>query len=234
MNQSINIYCDESCHLPNDREPIMILGALWCPLEKTREIAVKIREIKAKHGLKHNFEIKWKKVSPAKLSFYQDVVDYFFDTDDLHFRAVVANKQGLDHAGYNQDHDTWYYKMMFLTLQTVLMPHNRHRIYLDIKDTKSQVKVKKLKEVLRTSQCDFDKRIIERVQQVSSNEVEQMQLADILIGAVSYANREKRGSRAKLALVERIRSRTGYSLMRNTLIAENKFNIFHWNPRGAR
>ena len=33
-----NIYCDESCHLPNDGQTIMTLGLIWCPLDKTREI----------------------------------------------------------------------------------------------------------------------------------------------------------------------------------------------------
>ena len=50
-----NIYCDESCHLPNDRQSIMTLGLIWCPLNKTREIATRIREIKSRHGLSKRF-----------------------------------------------------------------------------------------------------------------------------------------------------------------------------------
>lgn len=44
MTRVFNVYCDESCHLENDRQKAMVLGAVWCPLEKTREIAVRIRE----------------------------------------------------------------------------------------------------------------------------------------------------------------------------------------------
>ena len=51
MTRVFNVYCDESCHLENDRQKAMVLGAVWCPLEKTREIAVRIREMKARHGL---------------------------------------------------------------------------------------------------------------------------------------------------------------------------------------
>jgi hypothetical protein len=43
-----------------------VLDAVWCPLDKTREIAVRLREIKQKHGLSARFKIKWTKVSPAK------------------------------------------------------------------------------------------------------------------------------------------------------------------------
>ena len=114
MSQHYAIYCDESCHLEQDGQPIMVLGAVWCPQEKTREIAVRIRELKQRHGLSSTFEIKWAKVSPAKVAFYRDVLDYFFDDDDLHFRAlIVANKAKLRHEDFEQDHDTWYYKMYF-------------------------------------------------------------------------------------------------------------------------
>ena len=51
MSQTFNIYCDESCHLENDHQPVMVLGAVWCPLEKSREISVRLREIKASHNV---------------------------------------------------------------------------------------------------------------------------------------------------------------------------------------
>jgi len=47
MTATYNIYCDESCYLEHDRQLVMVLGAVWCPLEKAREISVHIREIKA-------------------------------------------------------------------------------------------------------------------------------------------------------------------------------------------
>lgn len=81
---NFNIYCDESCHLENDHQKAMVLGAVWCPLDKTREIAVRLREIKRKHGLSPWLEIKWTKVSSAKKEFYLDLVDYFFDDAALH------------------------------------------------------------------------------------------------------------------------------------------------------
>ena len=50
MNK-FNIYCDESCHLENDKQTAMVLGAVWCPLDQARKIAVRLREIKKKHGV---------------------------------------------------------------------------------------------------------------------------------------------------------------------------------------
>lgn len=234
MTEAFNIYCDESCHLEHDQHKVMVIGAVWCPLGKTREIAIRLREIKRAHGLPANFEIKWVKVSPAKRAFYQSVLDYFFDDDDLHFRAwVVADKTRLRHTEFGQDHDTWYYKMMFGLLEPLLSPEARYRVYLDKKDTRDVAKVAKLHQVLCNNLYDFDRQIVERVQVIRSHEVEQLQLADLLIGAVNYANRDLTGNAGKVELVERMRQRSKYSLRRTTLLREPKVNIFVWQPQGA-
>ncbi len=34
MSQICNIYCNESCHLENDHQQAMVLGAIWCPIER--------------------------------------------------------------------------------------------------------------------------------------------------------------------------------------------------------
>lgn len=230
MSQAFNVYCDESCHLENDHQQVMVLGAVWCPLEKAREISIRIREIKAQHGMKPGFEIKWTKVSRAKQQFYLDVLDDFFDDDDLRFRAlIVPDKSRLQHDIFGQTHDEWYYKMYFDMLKVLLSPEGRYRIYLDIKDTRGAAKVTKLHDVLCNNRYDFSRQIIERVQLVRSHEVEALQLADLLIGAVSYVNRGLSGNAGKQALVSRMRERSRYDLTRTTLLRENKVNVFRWH-----
>ncbi|PPH63116.1 DUF3800 domain-containing protein [Rathayibacter sp. AY1D7] len=228
MSNVVNIYCDESCHLPNDGQPLMVLGAVSCPVDKTREIAVRLREIRERHNLPAPFEVKWAKVSAGKFEYYRDLVDYFFDDDDLAFRGVVANKLILNHAKFSQTHDDWYYKMMFQLLARILVPGSSYRIYLDKKDSRSGEKVRRLHEILSNNMYDFDHRIVERVQIIESHAVAQMQLSDLLLGAVSYINRGLDTNPAKLALIERIKDRSGYALTRSTLLREEKFNLFHW------
>ena len=233
MSEIFNIYCDESCHLEHDGQSAMVLGALWCPLDKTREIAVRIREIKRKHAVAPAFEVKWTKVSPGKKQLYLDLLDYFFDDDDLHFRGlVVPDKTKLNHAAFpGQDHDAWYYKMYFDMLKVILSPKGRYRIYLDIKDTRGAEKVKKLHDVLCNNLYDFSREIVERVRLVHSHEIEQLQLADLLIGAVSYMNRGLHNNAGKQALVNRMRQRSGYSLTKTTLLREDKVNLFRWQAQ---
>jgi hypothetical protein len=231
MSQTYNVYCDESCHLENDHHKSMVLGAIWCPIEKVKEISVRLREIKQRHQLKPDFEIKWTKISPAKLQFSLDLVDYFFDDDDLHFRGlVIPDKSKLDHQKFDQDHNEWYYKMYFTLIKVILDPTSHYRIYLDIKDTKSADKVVRLHDILCNNMFDFSKGIVERVQNIRSHEVEILQLTDLLAGAISYVNRDSYTSAAKQAIVERIKERSGYTLTKSTLYRENKVNLFYWKP----
>lgn len=236
MSDTYNVYCDESCHLENDRQQVMVLGAIWCPLAKTREIAVRLREIKRKHGLSPAFEVKWTKVSPAKKAFYLDWVDYFFDDDDLHFRALlVPDKTRLRHDAYpDQDHDRWYYKMYFDMLKVIFRPDARYRIYLDIKDTRGAQKTAKLHEVLCNNMYDFSREVVQSLQLVHSHEIEQLQLADLLIGGIAYLNRKLQGNAGKMALVERMQQRSRYSLSKTTLLREDKTNLFCWHAAEAR
>ena len=232
MTLEYNVYCDESCHLENDGQKSMVLGAIWCPKDKRWEIAERIREIKEKHGLSRGFEIKWTKVSPSKVAFYQDIVDYFFDDDDLHFRGlVVPNKRVLDHQAYQQDHDDWYYKMYFTMLKTIFDPDSQYRVYIDIKDTLGHDKVAKLQEVLCSNAYDFSRKMIADIKRVRSHEVEHLQVADLFIGALAYIHRGLSGSSAKESLIARMKQRSGYKLTLNTMMRESKFNLLIWNTR---
>jgi hypothetical protein len=72
------------------------------------------------------------------------------------------------------------------------------------------------------------------VQQVRSHESELMQLADLLIGALTYANRGLASSAAKTAIVERLRARLGReALTRTSAFAAVKFNILVWRAQEA-
>lgn len=229
MGQIYNIYCDESCHLENDDKRIMVLGAIECPLDKVPEITLRLREIKERHGLKPSFKTKWVKVSPAQVRFYLDTIDYFFDDDDLHFRAlIVPDKTKLRRENFSYTHDDCYYKIYFELLKAFLNPESTYRIYLDMKDTRSELKVRNLHDFLCNHVQDHNRQIIERVQQVRSREVEIMQLADLIIGAIGYINRGLSTSVAKLALIERIAERSHYDLTKPTLILESKMNLDFW------
>jgi len=209
----------------------MVIGALICPAEKTRAVAEAIRQRKQQHGLAIHFEAKWTKISPAKVGFYLSLVDLFFEDPDLRFRTIVVpDKSALNHAAFDQDHDTFYYKMYFNMLKVIFVPDATYHIYIDMKDTRSAAKERRLLDYLCNAHYDFEHLRIQKLQSVRSHQVEQIQLADILIGAVSYANRGLSGSSAKMAVLERVRQRAGYALTANTPLSAQKLNLLRWQP----
>lgn len=208
----------------------MVIGALWCPSERVAEEAWAIRQIVTSF-VNHPMEVKWTKVSPGMLDMYAGLIDYFFSTPDLRFRGlIVPDKSALNHHAFEQDHNKWYYKMFF-NLLSVLTDLNRdatYHVYIDIKDSRSAKATKQLQEVLKNNIRDFKGEIFSRVQNVRSHEVAHIQIADLLIGAISYANRGLTGSAAKSALVQQIEKRSGVSLTKGTARRSAKFNLFRW------
>lgn len=227
-----NVYCDESCHLPNDNSDVMVLGGVWIPKSKRKEICKKIRQIKSEHGIPMNYELKWTNISKYKKSVYFDLINYFFDHEDMHFRCIVIQgKSQLDFHQYSGDYDDWYYKMYFQMLSQIFASEHQYNIYIDIKDTISSEKIMKLHDVCANSIYDFPHNIIKKIQPIRSDEVEIMQLTDILIGAMSYHHRDLKSNAVKLEIIDLIKRRSGRRLDKASLLRENKFNIFLWRPR---
>jgi len=226
-----NVYCDESCHLEHDHQPVMLIGGVWCPKSEVRVVSKEIRELKEKYNARG--ELKWAKVSQSKEDFYLELVEYFFAKMDLNFRClVVSDKSKLNHNYFNQgSHDSFYYKMYFYMLRNILNPQCKYNIYLDIKDTRSAAKVRILKDVLCRNFQDFKGDTIPVIQHIRSKESELMQLADFLIGAVGYRNRRLLENKTKVRIVEKLEKLSGQSLTSTSPPWEEKFNIFVFEPR---
>lgn len=234
-----NVYCDESCHLEHDDSSAMFLGAITCPKSDVRKYLKDIKRIKEKHGLNSSYEFKWTKVSQGALPFYEEIIEYFFQSE-MGFRCVIANgKKELSNEIFNQTYDEWYYKMYYLLLSKMLDTENMYYVYADIKDTNGGRKVKKLQEIINNFLYCFSSECLKRVQLVRSDEISLIQLADLLIGTVAYTNRfladfnpPENVSKAKIKLCKYVMYLSGgFSLTQSTSKDEKKFNIFAWEPR---
>lgn len=220
MSKTFNIYCDESCHIENDHKKFMFLGSVSAAYNQVKLHTEKINDLKKKH----NFyaEIKWSKVSKSKIRFYLDLVDYFFATD-LQFRTVGVEKSKINNNAFNQNYDDFYYKMYYYLLNHNLSSLYKYNVYLDIKDTLSAYKVNKLKDILNTKFGVF-----RNVQNIRSHESIILQIADFLMGAISYLhNDEYQQNKAKVQIIKKIQqhcnedlSKTNYSKKMNLFFIE--------------
>lgn len=228
------LYGDESCHLENDGINSMALGCTWCEKEKKDTIARELRDLKEKHGLSpHGYELKWTSVSPSKIDYFIDVTNYFLGNPLLNYRAVlVPDKTVLTHTKFDQTHSEWLYKLWYHCVKHIITATNVYNIYIDISERNSYLRSQKLKEVLenRFRENHLPNGCIGNVQNVDSQQVEILQLADFLTGALCYGERGLTGSTTKLEIVNLLREYLKMASWRKTLYAETKFSILVWNP----
>ena len=219
-----NYYMDESCYLQNDDSRYMVLGAISCMKQYCHNKSSLIKKIKISNKLNPNFEIKSTKISMSKYSFYKELLDYFFNDDNLRFRAIIIDKFVLKHSLFNQTHDEFYYKMTYRLFERFISGDNNF-IYLDYKDNHSDYNCKKLSQYLYNHFYKFGINV--RCQPINSKESNLLQLTDFLIGLVAYNARQLDSNQAKIKLINQIKVEIGQDIF-NTNYNE-KFNIFLWD-----
>lgn len=233
-NKTYDLFLDESCHLQHDQSNVMSIGFVKVPKDEYKSIKDELKAIKQKHGIP--YEYKWNTCSNTKKSFYIELIDYFF-ASPLSFRTIVVKyKQHLDHDQFNNgSHDNFYYKMIYFLLnnQWINPPTAEYRVFLDIKDTRGRDKIAKIHEVFKN--LHFGQSPFTHFQDIRSHESEFIQLADFLIGAITYKSRglqnEDGASPIKKFIIEYLEQKSGYSLDEGTEPWEEKFNIFDHQPR---
>lgn len=219
----LNIYCDESCHLENDGQKVMAIGGISCPESEKYRVYNDIKNIKIDYGIPTHREIKWNKVSVSEYDYYEALIKYFFRSKDLKFRAVILpDKTILNHEAYNQTHNDFYYKMYYYLISYMMKDQDEIAVYIDIKDTNSICKVQTLREVLDNKGHTIGSKIV-KIQHIRSHENSILQLADLILGSLTYSNRGLEGNEAKLQLIENIKKYSRSDL--SSTFSTKKFNL---------
>jgi hypothetical protein len=217
MSKTFNFYCDESTHLENDGMPYMMIAYVSSAYNQLKLHKEAIKNIKAEHKIKG--EIKWSNVSGGAYPFYSDLIDYFFSTD-LNFRSIIVDKSKFKFGVNGTSYDDFYFRMYYQLIHHKVNQGYNYNIYLDIKDTRSHKKLKKLNQILQYNAS------IRNCQFIRSHESSLMQLTDLIMGAINYKLRGETKMLAKLKLIEKIESHCQEPITKSTPKGEDKFNLF--------
>lgn len=226
-----NVYCDESCHLVSNDSKYMLIGAVSCPKNKVKKVNEYIEHLKENYNISNKIELKWNKIDKKTEKLYLDIINYFFNNDDLKFRVIVIDKTKLDHEKYNQTENEFYHKAYYDMLKYIIIPGNSYNIYPDIKDTNSYYYHQVMLDYLRIKMQDTNKRTIRKVQPIRSYEAPILQINDILIGALSYHYRNLSNNSVKLNIISEIKKLYQNDLNETSYCSNTKFNIFIWRSR---
>ena len=226
-----NVYCDESCHLVSNDSKYMLIGAVYCPKNKVKKVNEYIEHLKENYNISNKIELKWNKIDKKTEKLYLDIINYFFNNDDLKFRVIVIDKTKLDHDKYNQTENEFYHKTYYEMLKYIIIPGNSYNIYPDIKDTNSYYYHQVMLDYLRIKMQDTNKKTIKKVQPIRSYEAPILQINDILIGALSYHYRNLSKNSVKLNIINEIKKLYQNDFDTSSYYSNTKFNIFIWRSR---
>jgi hypothetical protein len=224
------VYCDESNpeFFKSRREGrcYVLIGGVWVRAEDRAAHKAAIKEIRQRHNV--HGEFKWNRVSPSRLEFYTDIVKWFFATREARFRTIVLKVDELNDKLHQCDNELAFYKFYYQVLHHWILDQNSYRVFVDTRTNRLPSRLGTLQRCLEcanlTSQVT--------VQALPSHELDLMQVADVLIGAVGYSFHDRRGSTAKEAVVRTIQEATGRAIG-STPKSEEKFNVFRFRAGGG-
>jgi hypothetical protein len=229
-----DVYCDESYpDLFTSNNPkgfYLVIGGVWVRRESRAEFKREIHLLRDTHRI--GGEFKWIKVSPSKLAFYIDLINWFFDKqDEIIFRCIAVRHDQVDLIKYHEsDAELGFYKFYYQMLHHWITDFNNYSIFCDYKSNRSRNRLHILKKCLIHSNISSR---IENVQAIRSKESVLIQLVDVLTGIASASlNRSIRKGSAKSKLVDEVEKRLSRKIG-HTVRDEKKFNVFVINLQGG-
>lgn len=228
---NFEVYCDESgleALTRKEAHKYTAIGSIWMPAEFRDTFKTEVKAIKENHNVKG--ELKWQKVSPAYLTLYADIINYYFDKSELRFRVIIIESKTVDNIRFNdKDAELGFYKFYYQLLHHWIFDFNSYNIFIDYKVNRNKGRVKILKKVLDASNITSE---IQQVQALHSHQSSGIQLADILTGLVASKFNNEYTSKAKGKLIEVAESRLK-KIIAPTSKWDEKFNVFKINLQGG-
>jgi hypothetical protein len=187
-----NVYCDES----GITQRFLVYGGVITPAANADEICAVLKRWRQKTGMHR--ELKWTKVSKAKLPEYKNFIDGFFYyalREAIHFQAVVFDTHDPGYRRFlRANKDLGFYKLYYQFLlhkfgSYALTDATRLFVFLDESSQLTESRRDVMKIVLNRGirqrwQRNAD--IVETVASLVSHENDLMQVADVLMGAVAF------------------------------------------------
>lgn len=231
------IFIDES---RLSRSRFQLFGSLWLPRELQNNFQSKFWELWDLNFPSRKSELKWTKVSKNKLKAYKNFIDFFSYFSGVDFRCVILDTHAIDYKKYHQgDAELGFYKFLYFFLSRNIEKDYQYRnikkyyqIFIDSRRRDDEVgKLSDLKiflnKRLNVVCSNTEQPIIRNIEAVPDSKLSpEIQIIDVLLGAVGYRWEGFQTSPAKLELIQYIEKIFGWELSRPTPYLTEKINIW--------
>jgi len=237
------IFVDES-RLSKGR--FQLFGSFWLPRDRQMEFREQFWRLWDQEFPSRRSELKWTKVSKGKLATYKKFIEFFLSSAQTDFRCVVLDTHALDYKGYHDgDKELGFYKFLYFFLSRNIEKDYQYRevraayqIFIDRRRKEGDVEVGRLsalKTILNNRLDDSCAEIaapcVKNVEATDSKESPEVQIIDVLVGAIGYAWEGFQTSPAKLELIRHIEKLFGLKLNEETPYLTERINIWKFKLR---
>lgn len=216
-------------------------GSLWMPWERRGDFNGGVREIRVRHRMPQQYEIKWSNLDGhTRRAVALELVDWFFQRPWLMFHCVVVHKAAVDKTLHDGSFDLARRKhfVMLLTrkMARCAQAHpgrkNAFRIWVDpiasgykkADEAAQIIAARELRQLFDEQHASVDS-----LQTHDSRETPSIQLCDLLLGAVMEAWQARATKVEKVAVAAHIAERLGWPDLRaDTYPRERKFNVWYF------
>lgn len=226
-----------------------LFGSFWIPRDRQTDFRQRFWKLWDREFPSRRSELKWTKVSKGKLSTYKKFMEFFLSFAQTDFRCVVLDTHALDYQGYHEGNkELGFYKFLYFFLSRNIEKDYKYRavrdpyqIFIDRRRKEGDIEVGRLaalKTVLNNRLDDSCAEIIapcvKNVEATDSKESPEIQITDVILGAVGYGWEGFQTSLAKLELIKYIEELFGLRLKEETPYLTERINIWKFRLQNKK
>lgn len=227
----IQVFADES---GMNGVPFMLIGGIWVE----RSSGVRLRENLMEICTRHEYfsEVKWERIRKYKLGCIYALLDAFLQCDGAQFESIVIEKMLVDWQGdHGGDKDLGFYRYYSLLLANRMQAAHEYEVTVDSHNSRSKTPLIDL--LVQTNTLVARQHgtqplpPLRRIAAQDSRHEPLVQLADLLLGAVSASYQPRHANPGKSGVIEYLCRGLGrHSLAQHCFVPNGKFNVWEWKP----
>lgn len=186
------IFADES---NTNKTRYMLIGGIWVDEITYQQVNNACIEFKDVNNWDAITKMNWKNISKQTLPQYKKFIDIFFKYN-LDFKCIILDRKSVN-LKLNEKHDAelGFYKFYYMLLRNCSKNNHQYYIYLDRRNNRTANRLDDMKTFLQkprkkktmSNETYTEKGLdIKTIEFVNSNNVNLIQFADLIMGAIGY------------------------------------------------
>lgn len=211
-------------------------GSLWIPFERRGVFTREFAALRSAHG--RDNEMKWTRVSPYTEAFARAIVEWFFKRRWMMFHCIIVPRAKVDlslHGSLEEAQKKHYSLLLKNKIDYFARGGEKvYRLRVDNPPWRYEKSDEVMQKIVNAQLKHLGENLVRDIRPCDSKRTVEIQVADLILGAVIAAWQGDVESPPKKAVMQTIAHHLGWSDLRHdTHRREWKFNVWHFHDPEA-